>query len=55
MGFFSASITKNLMEYVVSIDYLECITGLDFFYKLPDNIEILFEMDTGNNEIKGKK
>ena len=48
-------ITKPIMEYVISIDYLESITGLDFFYKLPDNIEILFEMDTGNNEIKGKK
>lgn len=47
-------ITKNIMEYTVSIDYLECITGLDFFYKFPDNIEILFEMDTGNEIIRKK-
>jgi endonuclease G, mitochondrial len=53
------SIKKPLEEILhnntISIDYLESITGLDFFYKLPDNIEMLFEMDTGNNEIKGKK
>jgi endonuclease G len=44
-------ITKPLMEYVVSIDYLERITGLDFFYKLPDDIEMLFEIDTGIKEV----
>lgn len=44
-------ITKPLMEYVVSIDYLESITGLDFFYKLSDDIEMLFEIDTGIKEV----
>jgi endonuclease G len=41
-------ITKTLMEYVVSIDYLESVTGLDFFYKLPKDIERSFEIDTGD-------
>lgn len=44
-------ITEELLEYVVSIDYLESITGLDFFYKLPDEIELMFEIDTGTKEI----
>jgi len=43
-------ITKTLMEYVVSIDYLESVTGLDFFYKLPDDVELSFEIDTGNKK-----
>ena len=44
-------ITKDLMEYAVSIDDLESVTGLDFFYKLPDEIELMFEIDTGVKEI----
>ena len=44
-------ITKPLMEYSVSIDFLESITGLDFFYKFPDEIELMFEIDTGVKEI----
>ena len=40
--------TKPLLEYVVSIDYLESVTGLDFFYKLPKDIERSFEIDTGD-------
>ena len=36
---------KTLFDYVCSIDYLEEITGLDFFYKLPDDIEDAFESD----------
>ena len=43
-------ITKTLMEYVVSIDYLESVTGLDFFYKLSDEDELSFEIDTGNKK-----
>jgi endonuclease G len=43
-------ITKPIMEYVVSIDYLESVTGLDFFYKLSDEDELSFEIDTGNKK-----
>lgn len=31
--------TKALQEYQVSVDYLETITGLDFFPALPDSLE----------------
>ena len=48
-------IKKNLMEYAVSIEELESVTGLDFFYKLPDEIELMFEIDTGVKKIKDKK
>ena len=41
-------ITKKILDYVVSIDYLESVTGLDFFYKLPKDIERSFEIDTGD-------
>jgi len=43
-------LTKPLLEYVVSIDYLESVTGLDFFYKLSDEDELSFEIDTGNKK-----
>tara|TARA_B110000238_G_scaffold173562_1_gene192734 strand:+ start:90 stop:866 length:777 start_codon:yes stop_codon:yes gene_type:complete len=43
-------ITKDIIEYVVPIDYLEKITGLDFFYKLPDDVELSFEINTGNKK-----
>ena len=29
----------NHVQYLVSVDYLEELTGLDFFTVLPDNIE----------------
>lgn len=45
-------ITKPVLEYVVSIDYLESVTGLDFFYKLPDDVELSLEIDTGNKKLK---
>jgi endonuclease G, mitochondrial len=44
------ALTKPLLEYVVSIDYLESVTGLDFFYKLSDEDELSFEIDTGNKK-----
>jgi endonuclease G len=47
--------TNSLMEYVVSIDYLESVTGLDFFYKLPDDLELSYEIDTGIELIKKQK
>ena len=31
--------SKPIQNYVVSIDKVEEVTGIDFFYKLPDNIE----------------
>lgn len=34
-----ANSDKNLRNYVVSIDELEKLTGIDFFCNLPDNIE----------------
>ena len=39
---------KDVIEYSVSIEYLESITGLDFFYKLSDEIELLFEVYLGD-------
>lgn len=29
----------NMQNYVVTIDHVEQITGIDFFYNMPDNIE----------------
>jgi endonuclease G len=43
-------LTKPLLEYAVSIDYLESVTGLDFFYKLSDADELSFELSTGNKK-----
>jgi len=37
---------NSLYDYVCSIEYLEEVTGLDFFYKLPDDIEESFESET---------
>ena len=37
---------KNLSNYVVSIDELEKLTGIDFFCNLPDNIEDKVEAAT---------
>jgi endonuclease G len=38
----------KLSDYVISIDSLQNLTGLDFFYKLSN--EISFELDTGNKK-----
>lgn len=35
--------TKPLQEFVVSVDSLETLTGIDFFPGLPDPIENLLE------------
>jgi endonuclease G len=35
--------TKPLQTYVVSVDYVESITGIDFFPELPDSIESRLE------------
>ena len=37
-------VEDDLYNYTYSIEYLEEITGLDFFYKLPDEIEMSFEL-----------
>ena len=36
---------KPLMTYMTSVDDIENITGIDFFYNLPDSIEELIESD----------
>ena len=36
---------KNIFEFQVSIDYIETITNIDFFYRLPDNVENKLEKD----------
>ena len=35
--------SKNLQDYIVTFSTLESLTGLDFFYKLPDEDELDFE------------
>lgn len=42
----NASIRGNLNQYVVSVDSLEALTGLDFFPALPDNLENQLEAGT---------
>ena len=41
MGFLfnNKSGSNDLDKYMVSVDYIEGITGLDFFHKIPDSIE----------------
>ena len=39
----NAGSAQLLMEFVVSIDYLETLTGIDFFASLPDKQEAKFE------------
>jgi endonuclease G len=39
----NAGSAGSLLEFVVSIDYLETLTGIDFFASLPDNKEAKFE------------
>ena len=41
--------SANLQSFVVSIDYLESLTGIDFFYKLDDALEIQIESTTHIN------
>ena len=36
---------KALTEYALSIDEIESLTGIDFFYKLPDEIETTVEAE----------
>jgi len=35
--------TQQLSTYNVTIDYLESVTGIDFFPELPDDLEVLLE------------
>ena len=44
-------LNHTLFQSTVAIDYLESITGLDFFSMLPNEIELMFEIDTGANEV----
>jgi endonuclease G len=39
----NAGSTQPLKQFVVTIDYLENLTGIDFFASLPDNQEAKFE------------
>lgn len=41
----------SLDKYCVSIDFVEAITGLDFFYKLNDKIENIIEKNSNYNTI----
>ena len=34
---------KNLNRFACSIDYIESITGIDFFFNLPDDVELIIE------------
>jgi endonuclease G len=36
---------ENIFAFQVSIDYIELITGINFFYLLPDNIENKLEKE----------
>ena len=40
--------TGPLRDYIVSIDFLESKTGLDFFNKLPEDIERSFEINSSD-------
>ena len=42
-------ISENLFDYIISIDALEIISGIDFFEKMPLEEEILYEMDTNTD------
>ena len=50
LGFFfeNEAGQRPLNEYLVSIDYLEQTTGIDFFPALPDELENLLEAETHN-------
>jgi len=34
---------KSFMDYAVSVDSVESVTGIDFFYNLPDSVEYILE------------
>jgi len=40
----------DIFKYQVTIDYIETLTGVDFFYKLPNNIENELELKNTLNE-----
>lgn len=61
----NSKVEKKLIDYIVPIGFIESLTGVDFFYKLDDDIEYKLEnLDTGktnwnevaiqNNEIKNE-
>ncbi len=39
---------KELSDYITTIDKVEDVTGIDFFYKLPDEIENKVEAESNN-------
>ena len=41
--------SESIKSFVVSIDYLEEFSGLDFFYSLPDEVESYFESSSHIN------
>ena len=51
LGFFfeNEAGQRPLNEYLVSIDYLEQTTGIDFFPALPDELENVLEAETHNS------
>ena len=51
LGFFfeNEAGQRPLNEYLVSVDYLEQTTGIDFFPALPDELENLLEAETHNS------
>ena len=42
--------TQHLSSYVTSIDYIESITGIDFFPELPDDLEKRLESKSYANQ-----
>ena len=42
--------TQQLSSYVTSIDYIESITGIDFFPELPDDLEKKLESKSYANQ-----
>lgn len=51
LGFFfeNEAGQRTLNEYLVSVDYLEQTTGIDFFPALPDELENVLEAETHNS------
>jgi endonuclease G len=51
LGFFfeNEAGQRPLNEYLVSVDYLEQTTGIDFFPSLPDELENTLEAETHNS------
>lgn len=47
IGFYCENVAgkKKLITYAHSIDYIEELTGIDFFHKLPDEIEYFVESE----------